>query len=248
MFQDQSNLKSKIDARRLHKIATKTIKSADYVYSFGGHIDEILKDLYVEGNRILLQMNGIASDWISPKELSLKQCRRFIFIGRDERRKGIIELNEAVKNLVKANADFSVDFIGPISKELEQFEQVTYHGVIKDKNKLIELLDNSDCLLCPSYSEGMPTVIAEAMARGCAIIATDVGAVSRQFAENGVLLESSDPKKISDAMLYLMNKSPEEFLELRKKSIKKASDEFTWERIVQTKIEQFKKILNSEPI
>ena len=248
MYQGQSNLKSKIDSKRLKKIATENIKNADYVYSFGGHINKILEDLRIDPKRILLQMNGISADWIRTEELPLRKCSRFIFIGREERRKGILELNQAIKTLSASGKEFTIDFVGPISKSLDQFKEVVYHGVIKDKTKLTELLDRSDCLICPSYSEGMPTVIAEAMARGCAIIATDVGAVSRQFDENGVLLEQPEPNMISKAMSDLMDLSESEFLELRQRSIEKAKASFTWEKIAQNKIEQFNSILAAKTI
>ena len=52
------------------------------------------------------------------------------------------------------------------------------------------MYDSCDILLCPSYSEGMPNVILEAMSRGLAIIATNVGAIRLLVSEdNGVLLQ-----------------------------------------------------------
>jgi len=55
---------------------------------------------------------------------------------------------------------------------------LTYHGVIRDKQQMMDVMDSCHVLLLPSLSEGMPTVVLEAKARGLAIIATDVGAVS----------------------------------------------------------------------
>ena len=48
----------------------------------------------------------------------------------------------------------------------------------------------SDVLVVPSLSEGMPTVILEAMARGKAVIATDVGAVSDLVSEEEWCVDS----------------------------------------------------------
>ena len=53
----------------------------------------------------------------------------------------------------------------------------------------------------PSLSEGMPTVILEAMARGKAVIATDVGAVSELVSEeNGVLIQAGSVEELSNAL------------------------------------------------
>ncbi|MGB0418765.1 MAG: glycosyltransferase family 4 protein, partial [Opitutales bacterium] len=68
-------------------------------------------------------------------------------------------------------------FIGPIPKEKQlDLPWVQYRGSVSDQDALKAELDQGDVLVCPSYSEGMPTVILEAMARGLAIVATDVGA------------------------------------------------------------------------
>ena len=63
---------------------------------------------------------------------------------------------------------------------------VIHHGVIRDKNDLMSTLDECDVLLLPSLSEGMPTVILEAAARGLPAIASDVGAVSEVISQKGL--------------------------------------------------------------
>ena len=63
------------------------------------------------------------------------------------------------------------------------------------------MYDSCDILICPSYSEGMPNVILEAMSRGLAIIATNVGAIRLLVSEdNGVLLQECKPNLIFDAI------------------------------------------------
>ena len=64
-------------------------------------------------------------------------------------------------------------------------------------------------MVCPSYSEGMPNVILEAMARGLAIIATDVGAIAEMVdSTNGILMANNkSPLIMSSIMAIISNKN-----------------------------------------
>ena len=93
------------------------------------------------------------------------------------------ELHAVLKHWTESQMEFV--FIGPIPKKKQLvFPWVQYRGSIVDSEELKAELDEGDVLVCPSYSEGMPTVILEAMARGLAIIGTDVGA-TRELVDDG---------------------------------------------------------------
>jgi glycosyltransferase involved in cell wall biosynthesis len=113
---------------------------------------------------------------------------------------------------------------------------VVYHGAIRDEGKLKALLRSCDVLVCPSWSEGMPTVIMEAMASGLAVIATDVGAVRQQVGENGWLLPKPVPSAIRSALEAAMRSAPEELAAMKQRSLAKVRERFTWERVIQGKI------------
>jgi glycosyltransferase involved in cell wall biosynthesis len=88
----------------------------------------------------------------------------------------------------------------------------------------------------------MPTVILEAMACGLAIIATDVGAVSRQIDENGILIADPDVAKIKKAMEKIINMSDQQLINMKTRSIEKIREEFLWSRIIEQKIKNFQNI------
>ena len=87
----------------------------------------------------------------------------------------------------------------------------------------------------------MPTVILEAMACGCAIIATDVGAVSTMVSdENGWLIENSNIEKhLEKAMINSINEE-KKLLNKKLNSLKKVKNEFTWDIIIQKTIDTIK--------
>ena len=246
MFQFAANFKVKIQYLLLAREAKNNLFGADFVYSFGGKLNDILERIGIRKEKILQHSNGISKDYLA--ELSrLKKLNklRFLFIGRNERRKGFPELQIAIKQLItNSKLNFFIDFVGPIENEnILVHPNLTYHGEIRDTEKIIEILDTCDCLICPSYAEGMPTVILEAMARGLAIIATDVGAINRMIDGNGILLAKPNSKDIAAAMKTISTLPEKDLLQMKMKSLELIKEKFLWEQVIQDKIKDFEKII-----
>jgi glycosyltransferase involved in cell wall biosynthesis len=89
----------------------------------------------------------------------------------------------------------------------------------------------------------MPNVIMEGMARGLAVLATDVGAVSAQVdAGNGWLIEAANEAALKQAFENALAISAEDLDILRKASISKILHKFTWERVIEQTIHSFEQI------
>jgi glycosyltransferase involved in cell wall biosynthesis len=111
--------------------------------------------------------------------------------------------------------------------------RVTYHGAIRDSAELLRIYDTCDCIVCPSYAEGMPTVLIEAMARGMAAIATDVGAVRELVtSESGVLLPDPDAPGIANAMRQVAQMPAERLLGMKASGLGIART-MTWDRVAR---------------
>lgn len=248
MFQTPPSTRVMLEYK-LFKAAVKyNVLNADFVYSFGGQITQILKNLGVPQEKILLQSNGITEDWIKSSIANLRrnQQRTLTFIGRNERRKGIEELNKALTEICKRkDLSFRFNFIGPIPESIQLTdERLIYHGEIRDVAKIKDILGHSDVLVCPSHSEGMPTVILEGMASGLAILATDVGAVARQVSENGILLQKPDPKKLRNALFRMINSNEEVMNKMKSTSIEIVKKRFLWSVIADQKVKDFDRMLS----
>lgn len=244
MYQAAPNLKVKLEHLLLRPFVKNNCLRSDYVYSFGGKITTIIKKLGISEQKILNQSNGIESKWIHQASLTKKPLH-FIFIGRNERRKGIEELTQAIIELRRSNQiNFKFTFIGPIVPNDELKSSVDYLGEIKDQPKIHEHLRNADILVCPSHAEGMPTVILEAMANGLAIITSDVGASSKMIDGNGILLSKITPLTITNAILNLDQLPIAEIDQMKIKSIGLVESKFIWERIAKNIVEDFQQILS----
>ncbi len=134
------------------------------------------------------------------------------FIGMINRDKGILELLKAVID-VKERLNIKLNICGTVTDPSieEQFnglisqnpDIVKAHGYV-DKQKKYDILSDSSVLILPSYHEGFPLVILEALVTGCAIIATPVGAIPEVLDEqNYMSIEPGSVDSITNAISYL---------------------------------------------
>jgi glycosyltransferase involved in cell wall biosynthesis len=234
MFQRAANLKEKLQHWMLRPTFRKLTLEADFAFSFSGKIRDIVEGrIGVPAAKIIQVPNAVDASWLRPAASVTTSKRRFVFLGRYERRKGIEELNIVLRSMVEA-VGFEFHFIGPIPSEKQlEASWVHYHGSISESSTLIALLDDSDVLVCPSHAEGMPTVILEAMARGLAVIATDVGATSEIVdASNGLLLPTVNIDSLRAAIVTMAALKPAELNRMKCASLTRVKN-YTWERVSQ---------------
>ena len=164
MFQLAPNIKTKLDQLILRPFVKKLNKQADNVFSYGGNITTIIQSIGVNSSKIIEIPSGIELEHINLSINNPQKNKKFIYVGRAERRKGIEELNEVIKQLILENQQFHFDFIGPIPSTMRiNHDFITYHGEIRDFTKIKHILSENDVLTCASWIEGFPNVILEAM-------------------------------------------------------------------------------------
>lgn len=232
MFQHGGNWKQRLQKYMLKGPTQWINKHADYVFSYGGKISEIIKSLGVKESNIIEIPTAIDAEWIRKDKKQWEGLRRFLFIGRFERRKGIEELQQVIEE-GEFPSDVEFHFVGPIpaSKKLKR-DSVIYHGEVKDRAELLKIIDNCHVLVCPSHAEGMPNVILEAMARGLAVIASDVGAVRALIqGTDGMLIEPQSKENLKDALRSFINLDVEALKQCEEKAKTKVLQNFTWEII-----------------
>lgn len=237
MFQKPAGLRGRLDQMLLRPTFARLSREADFVFTFGGRVRGVVTDvLHIPEARILEIPNAIDDSWIASAPPPLSPRRRFLFVGRHDRVKGLVELHRALVTGRLDAAEFH--FVGPIpERDQLRAPHCIYHGCLSDPARLQARFDNADVLLCPSHAEGMPTVILEALARGLAVIATDVGAVrSMVDASNGIVLERPDPNAIAEAILRLIA-APEGLLQAMKQASLAKAPQFGWRCVTARTIE-----------
>ena len=134
----------------------------------------------------------------------------FTFMGELSERKGIKDLihafakseNDNARLLVAGNGD--IHSLVTLCSELGISEKVEFLGWINKEQKL-DLLARTDVVVLPSYAEGLPMSILEAMSVGLPVITTPVGAVEDAITHNehGLLLNPGNIAQISSALSEL---------------------------------------------
>lgn len=240
MYQHTINFKNSLEQLLLRIPANLIVKKSNKQISLGGKLTQILYKHKAKKNSVCEIPNGIDKSWIADENIisNFNETNRqikFVFVGRYERRKGIEEFNNVISSTIE-NLNYSVNFVGPIPEEKQlKYTNINYIGAVKVESKIRDILIDSDILVCPSYSEGMPTVILEAMACGCAIIATDVGATSMLVDhKNGWIIDNKNIEKNLKKSIYdAMNMTSKELNIKKNNSISKVKDNFTWDKVIE---------------
>lgn len=165
---------------------------------------------------VIVINNAVCIPVFEDKEIS--QVRTFLFLGALIQRKGVVDLLEAVKQMKNqgvSNFRLLIAGSGAEEQRLKEYAQINglqsfieFLGWITKEQKP-ELLKRSDVLVLPSYNEGLPIAILEAMSYSLPIISTDVGSITEAVKEkeNGFLIRMGDVDSLAHAMIQLTNNS-----------------------------------------
>lgn len=234
----QSFFKKAISARIYRMLFNYIFKHADRVVSLGGSLTQIIQSIGIPNKNIAVLPNGIAESWMKNKLVSRRYSGklRLLFVGRDEPRKALSLLLKVINTMQLDNIHLTI--VGPFESKPEiECDNVKFVGAITDELSMKLIFDACDVLVCPSLAEGMPTVILEGMARGLAIIATDVGATSELVTSvNGILIKPNQLEELQQAIIKVANLSEESLWKLKEGSMEKVK-EFTWKKVTKKTIE-----------
>lgn len=182
--------------------------------------------------------NGVDHTQFQPEYRSV-QDRYLLFVGRLTRRKGVMELLEAYNSIAD---DFDVGLKiagdGPLRTQIHRFaeengltDRIDVLGHL-DREPLIELYQGADLFVFPSHSEGLPTVVLEAMACGLPVVTTNIDGCRDiiESGRNGVLVP---PKRAPDLGVQLRRLLRDETNRRRLGAAARhtVEDNYTWEVI-----------------
>lgn len=160
--------------------------------------------------------NGVKG-YLRDSALPLNQRNNVIlFLGRLGERKGIYDLLNAFKGVVgyvpdavlKIGGDGEVEECKKLVIDLDIEKNVEFLGWIGEEEKY-QLINESKVYILPSYNEGLPMGILEAMSAGVAVIASDVGGIPEAIENNtnGILIKAGDKKQILDSIVEILQDS-----------------------------------------
>jgi glycosyltransferase involved in cell wall biosynthesis len=151
-----------------------------------------------------------AKDIVRPPE---KKEARILFLGRLEPRKGFGDLLMAMPAVLAVVPTAKAVFAGDgdiegarlLSAKLNISASVEFLGFLRGEEKIAEL--RSASILClPSYLEGVPMAVLEAMSNGIPVVTTPVGGIPDviRSGENGLLVSPGDVDGLAHALVSLL--------------------------------------------
>lgn len=213
-FQDSDSSTAKNWIRRITRGLYKQALAATEVTFFQNDDDQkLFSDLGITspGQRtIVVNGSGVNTEKFSPQPLPEGEETHFLLIGRLLKDKGVREYVEAARKVKQKYPHAVFNMVGfidinPSAITQAELDQWVSEGTVKFWGKLSDVrpaLNACHIFVLPSYREGTPRTVLEAMATGRAIITTDAPGCRQTVDEgyNGFLVPVQSSEKLAETM------------------------------------------------
>lgn len=182
---------------------------------------------------------GVNTDYYAYSPIRHHDKFHFLYLGRIMREKGVDELFEAMQRIHREYPDTILDIVGFMEEDygdkirsLVDEGIAQFHGFHEDPRPFYV---NADCVVLPSYHEGMSNVLLEAASTGRLLITTDIPGCREAvtLGETGYLVKPKDTDSLYRMMKKALELSGEERETISHKAREKMEYEFTKEEVVK---------------
>lgn len=194
------------------RMINRLFSGADLVFCLSSAWYDFYKNTF-RTNKLLIIPNVIDHPERQPGTEKVSVIT-FLFLGLITEAKGIYDLMSVIsqnKSFYSGKVRFLIGGNGE-TRKLEDLiqkdglmELVSFIGWV-DTGKKVSVLNNSDVFILPSYNEGSPISILEAMSYGMAVISTNVGGIPEIVTdnENGLLVQPGNTLQLGNAINTLI--------------------------------------------
>jgi glycosyltransferase involved in cell wall biosynthesis len=202
----------------------------------------------------LLPGSGVDLERFSPAPLPTEKPFRFLLIARLVWDKGIREYVEAARLVRQQFPDVQFQILGPVDVDNRTavpratLNTWVAEGTIEHLGAAADVrpyLGRADCVVLPSYREGLPRSLLEASAMARPIIGTDVPGV-RDVVQDGVtglLCEVRSAQSLAAAMLSMLALSHDERSQMGWSGRRKVEQEFDVSIVTRSYMEAAERML-----
>lgn len=228
---------------KLWRLYSKAMKIADAVLAIDKNTYFAVKN-YVPDANVILVPNPINTEKLPKQKNKFK--KQIVFLGWVVPTKGVSELVEAWNTVGSEYPDYNLLIIGQSSpaylEELKsniKADNIIFAGEMPHE-KAMEAVMESEVFILPSYTEGFPNAVVEAMALKKPVIASCVGAIPEMLENDcGILINPKSSEEIISALRKLLSDK-----ELRERIATNALNKVDSEYKIETVYKQYKEIWN----
>ena len=198
---------------------SQTLREADYTLTVSDELCSRAIRLGARPARSKSILNGCDHDIFRPSDrraareaLGITAADRVVlYVGRFARSKGLMELVAAFSALAKDIPDLKLVCVGSGLLQSVLETQLKDRVRITGNQSLLEVarwMVAADLFCLPSYSEGCPNVVIEAISCGCPVVATDVGGIPELVNPDcAILVPPKDVDRLTDALRSNLSRS-----------------------------------------
>lgn len=222
--------KIKKDSKYEWKYLKKVFNLVETIVTIDPNTYACLKDIY---KNVVYLSNPIKQ----VKVPEFKKNKTILFLGWAVKTKGIEELLGAWRDIEKKYPDWKLKIVGPYDENYLHSLNISEPSIEVtgevDHDQAMKYMAESSIFALPSYTEGFPNVILEAMMYKSAIIATKVGAIPEMLKnESGILVEKQSKEELKQA-LELLIENEEKRLHISEQAYQRVVNNYTIEKVFE---------------
>lgn len=173
----------------------------------------VTNELGVPAHKVEVVINGVPEPAAPRRSAGRPNEGQVLFVGNLSERKGVSDLLQALAHPVLADVPLQLTLAGggDIAGYAAQAERLRVAHKVRffgwaDQAQLGRLLADADALVLPSYDEGLPLAILEALAHGVAVVCTPVGEIPHVLAHqrDACFVEPGDPASIARGLAQVL--------------------------------------------
>lgn len=220
----------------------------DRVIAVSGAVKDVMLNSGVDPGKIEVIYNAIDLEQFNPDKINRADAREELGVDNDDivigtvgklrPGKGVFEIIHAAHALMGKYPALKLLFVGdgperqPMERELKRLsisDRVIFTGLRDDVERMYAAMD---IFVLPSYNEGLPTALVEAMAMATPVIATTIGGILEMINDgiDGILIPPKDHAALADAIVRYIDDAG--FAERTASAGRKKTEEIFSERMM----------------
>lgn len=176
----------------------------------------VTEELKVSRDRVEIIINGVPEPTHERRTAGNRLVQRILFLGNLSERKGVFDLLKALAlpGFDTGRLEVTLAGGGDIAAYQATALELGIDGFVKflgwsDQRQVSQLMAQADVLVLPSYDEGLPLVILEALANGVAVVCTPVGEIPAVLSNgvNACFVQPGDVPGIAEGLQRVLKDS-----------------------------------------